>query len=382
MKPPRPKLESPPNPIARIDGRDYLYFIGTGYLGLQGHPEVIRAACEAVERYGLHAATSRTGLGSTAPLLAVEQRAAEFFGCEDAVYFAAGYAGNIILLRAIENDFDAIFVDESSHFCVFEAIERSGRPVFRFRCRDAADLAESLRQNLKPAARPLVITDGVFTGQGTIAPLPDHLAVLDGYAGAGLAIDDAHGVGAIGRHGRGTFDHFGLFDRVNRGDDGTGGQPTALYLAATLSKALGGYGGIIPGSERFVERVRKASHWYEGSNSPPAPVTAASARALELILADPDCFQRLRANVRRLREGLRALGFEIDDSPAPIVCLVAGDAENMQRIKSELMAQGIAVPYRAGYSGMGPAGCIRLAVFATHTEAMIRRLLDALRQVR
>jgi 7-keto-8-aminopelargonate synthetase-like enzyme len=148
-----------------------------------------------------------------------------------------------------------------------------------------------------------------------------------------------------------------------------------------LSKALGGFGGIIPGSERFIEHVRRASHWYDGATAPPAPVTAASARALELLQADPDLRARLRANVRRLKDGLRAMGFDVDDTPVPIICLVVGDAENMRRMQQELMRRGIAVAYIAAYSGLSVAGGLRIAVFATHTDDMIQRFLDELRRL-
>jgi 8-amino-7-oxononanoate synthase len=381
-----PIAESPPGPVMRIDGREYLYFVGTGYLGLQAHPEVIRAACEAAQRYGLHSATSRAGFGNTPPTLSVERRAAEFFGSEASFYFPAGYAGNSILLRAVESGFDAVFLDEHSHYCVCEAVSQSGRPAFRFRHRDAADLADNLRTHLQPGQRPLVMTDGVFSVRGTIAPLADYVATLANHPGAGLLVDDAHGVGVLGHRGRGTLEYFGLFDdHVNteimsplsqreRGD-------CAVFLCATLSKALGGYGGIIPGSQRFVEHVRRASHWYDGATAPPAPVTAASARALELIQADPDLRARLWSNVRRLKDGLRAMGFDVDDTPVPIICLVIGDAENMRRIQQELMRRGIAIAYIAAYSGLSAAGGLRIAVFATHTEEMIQRFLDEFRHV-
>jgi 7-keto-8-aminopelargonate synthetase-like enzyme len=387
MKSHTPITESPTGPLVRIDGREYLYFVGTGYLGLQAHPEVIRAACEAAQRYGIHSATSRAGFGNTPPTLSVERRAAEFFGTEASFYFPAGYASNSILLRAIENDFDALFVDEYSHYCVCEAASQSGRPTFRFRHRDASDLADNLHKHLHPGQRPLVMTDGVFSVRGTIAPLADYVASLANYPGAGLLVDDAHGVGVLGNRGRGTLEHFGLFDGVHedsvnskivsplitqeRGD-------CALFLCATLSKALGGYGGIIPGSQGFIDCVRAASHWYDGATSPPAPVTAASARALELIQADPDLRTRLWSNVRRLKDGLRAMGFDVDDTPVPIICLVVGDGENMRRIQQELMRHGIATAYIAAYSGLSAAGGLRIAVFAAHTDEMIQRLLDEL----
>lgn len=370
-----PITESSLGPIVRIDGRECLYFVGTGYLGLQSHVEVIRAACEAAQQFGLHIATSRAGFGNTPPTLLVERRTAEFFGCEDSFYFSAGYAGNSILLRAIESGFDAIFLDEHSHYSVLDAAVQSGRPTFRFRHRDAGDLTEAMRRHLSPGQRPLVMTDGVFSVRGTIAPVADYRAALADFPEAGLLVDDAHGVGVLGDRGRGTLEHFGLFDR--RVNDDT----SRLFLCATLSKAIGGFGGIIPGSERFIERVRKASHWYDGATSPPAPVTAASARALEMIQSDPELRGRLWSNVRLMKDGLRAMGFDVDDTPVPIICLIAGDAENMQRIQRELMGRGIAVAYIAAYSGLSVTGGIRIAVFATHTEAMIRQLLDELRRL-
>jgi 7-keto-8-aminopelargonate synthetase-like enzyme len=385
-----PIAESPPGPVVRIDGAEYLYFVGTSYLGLHGHPEVIRAACEATERYGIHSATSRGGFGNTPPTLSCERHAAEFFGSEASFCFPSGYAGNSILLRAVGSDFDALLVDEHSHYCVFEAAAQSGRPLLRFRHRDAGDLADNLRKHLKPQQRPLLMTDGVFSVRGTIAPLADYIAALADYPGAGLLVDDAHGVGVLGRRGRGTLEYFGLFEGVYAGSVNSKivsplatreKGDSAVFFCATLSKALGGYGGIIPGSQRFIESVRSASHWYDGASAPPAPVAAASARALEMIQADPDLRPRLWANVRRLKDGLRAMSFDVDDTPVPIICLVLGDAANMRRIQQELMRRGIAVAYMAAYSGLPAAGGLRIAVFATHTGVMIQRLLDELRQV-
>ncbi len=380
-----PIAESPPGATTRIDGRDYLYFVGTGYLGLQGHPEVIRAACEAVERYGLHSATTRAGFGNTPPTLSAERRAAEFFGTEAALVLPTGYASNEVLLRAVAENFDAVFIDEYSHYCVFEAARRSERPVVPFHHRDAGDLAQKLRERLQPGGRPLVMTDGVFSVRGTIAPLADYCGAMAGYSGAGMLIDDAHGVGVLGHSGRGTLEHYGLFDGMYKGTINATASPTkggpVSFLCATLSKALGGYGGIIPGRQPFIEQVRRASHWYDGSTPPPAPVTAASARALELVMADPGLRERLWTNVRRMKTGLRAMGFDTDDTPVPIICLTVGDAEKMRRIQRELMQRGVVVAYMAAYSGLGTAGGLRIAVFATHDEAMIGRFLDELRQL-
>lgn len=376
-----PVMQSPPGAETVIDGRRYLYFAGTGYLGLQGHPEVIGAACEATRQYGIASATSRGGFGDTPPVLEVERRAAELFATDDAFYFATGYVGNHLLALLLEGSYDAVFVDERSHYCVFEAARLSARPVFRFHHRDAGDLAASLRANLGPGQRPLVTSDGVFAARGTIAPVADYCTELARYDGAALSIDDAHAVAVLGRHGRGTYEHAELAaDAVNR-DAHSEGPPDAgpaLYACGTLSKAVGGFGGILPGARAFIDRVRSHSPYYRGASGPPVPAAAATARALELILADPGLRRRLWENVRLLKTGLRALGLETDDTPVPIVSLSIGDAANMQRIQRELAAHGILIAHMH-YAGLGPEGALRLAVFATHTPEMIGRLLEELK---
>ena len=375
-----PIMQSPPGCRTTIDGREYLYFAGTGYLGLQGHPEVIRAACEATERFGIGSATSRTAFGNTPPVLEVERRAAEFFGLDEAFYFMSGYVANNVLILALERSFDAVFVDELSHYCVFEAAQLSSRPLFRFRHCDAQDLQAKLRANLKPAQLPLVITDGVFAAKGTIAPVAEYRAVLSNYPGALICVDDAHGFGVLGAGGAGTLEHFGLFDAgVNAGIEPQ--QGPRLFVCGTLSKAVGGFGGIIPGSRRFIERLKTTSHYYRGASAPPAGAAAATARALELLIADPSMRTRLWENVDALKGGLRGMGLQVDRTPVPIICLTIGGAENMQRIQRELMHRGIVIAYIAAYSGLGPEGALRLAVFATHTQEMIRQLLDELQRL-
>jgi len=378
-----PRMQSPPGAHTVIDGRRYLYFAGTGYLGLQGHAEVIRAACEATEQYGIGSANSRTAFGNLPPTLDVERQAAAFFGVEDAFYFASGYLGNHILALMLENQFDAVFVDELSHYSVFEAVRLSGRPVFRFRHGEPEHLAGSLKTHLEPGQRPLVAGDGVFAARGTIAPVAQYRSVLAEYPGAILSIDDAHGLGVLGMEGRGTFEHAGLFDRgVNcHGDVHPGSDCPRLFFCGTLSKAIGGYGGIIAGSGEFIERLKSTSPHYGGASAPPVPAAAATARAIQIVRARPEMRMRLWKNAEALKSGLCRMGLEADDTPVPIACLTLGDAENMRRIQRELMRRGIVIAYMAAYSGLGPEGALRLAVFATHTEEMIAQLLEQMRRL-
>ena len=375
---PMPIMQSPPGAETVIDGRRYIYFVGTGYLGLQGHPEVIRAAGEAARQYGIGSATSRAGFGDTPPLLEVERLAGEFFGSEGAFYFVSGYLGNEILIRLIGSAVDAVFVDQCSHYCVVEAAHLIGKPVHTFAHLDVDDLAGKLRKELPPGGRPLVMSDGVFAALGTIAPVAEYRELLREYPGSTLLVDDAHALGVLGENGRGTFEHAGLGgDGVNvrlPGGDRPGSP--CLLMCGTLSKAVGGFGGIVPANATIMDGIKSTSHYYEGASAMPVPVAAATAKALEIVLAQPELRARLHENVRSLKSGLRRLGLETDDTPVPIISLGLGDGANMRRIQEELAERGIMIAYRATYAGLGPQGAIRIAVFATHTKQQIERLLD------
>lgn len=377
-----PVMQSAPGAETTIDGRRYLYFGGTGYLGLQGHPEVIQAACAAAQQYGIGSATSRSGFGDTPPVRDVERQAAMLFDREDALYLMSGYVSNHVLTLAMEGAFEAVFVDELAHYCIVEAARLSGRPVVRFRHRDPEDLRTSLHKELRDGARPLVMTDGVFAALGRIAPLIEYRRVLAEYPGAILLVDDAHAIGVLGETGRGTYEHLGLFESVSLACP----QPATrdgVYplVCGTLSKAAGGFGGIIPGSRAIIERLRTTSPYYTGASATPVPVAAATARALELMRSQPQLRKRLWNNVRTVKSGLRALGFDVEPTPVPVIALSIGTADNMQRIHRQLRDLGILVPYMPTYAGLGPAGALRLAVFATHTEAMLAQLLDTLGRV-
>lgn len=374
-----PVMTSAPGPMTCIDGRTYCYFAGTSYLGLAGHPGVVEAACAAVRQYGVHTATSRTGFGNNPVTLEVEQRAAEFFGSEAAFYFASGYAGNHIVGQALAAQVDAVFVDEAAHYCLIEAARLIGKPVVSFHHRDPADLARCLRGHLRPGQRPLVLTDGVFSVSGRLAPVPEYLAVLEPYAPASLHLDDAHGLAVLGEHGRGTFEHFALWSPAVNGN--ADNHNTQITVCGTLAKAVGGFGGIIPGTREFLRRVRVASHYFDGASAPSSADAGATAQALQIVQRQPELRRQLCQNVSQLRAGLRAMGLAVEDGPAANFSVEIGAAENMRRIHSGLKAAGFIVPYITAYAGLGPQGALRFAVCAGHTPEMIENLLAALRKL-
>lgn len=367
-------MQSAPGPETIIDGVRYLYFGGTSYLGLANHPEVIEAGCAALRRYGVHSATTRARFGTNPPVLEVERRAAEFFGTEDAFYFGSGYQSNHILVAALAADADVVLVDEAAHYCVLEATRLAGIPVHTFRHRDPTDL----RRVAAPHHRVLVLADGVNPSTGTEAPVREYLAALANRQYATLLLDDAHGFGVLGEHGRGLLDELNLWPHVNGGPAVNG---VRLCVGGTLAKALGGFGGIIPGTREFVERARKSSHYFDGASAPASAEAGATAKALELVLREPELRDRLRTNVRHVRAGLRELGLIVPDGDTANFGVTVGDAANMRRIHEALKARGIMLPYVGAYSGLPPEGVLRFAIFATHTTAQLDRLLAELRAV-
>jgi 8-amino-7-oxononanoate synthase len=368
-------LESPPGAEVIIDGKRYLYFAGTAYLALQGHPDVIRAGAEAIQKYGVHTATSRGGYGTSPPVLEVERLAAEWFGTEAAYYFISGYWGNHLTLSALSGEFDIAFYDEQSHYCVVEALRLSGVPVVSFAHRSCDDLKDKLRSMVSAGERPLVITDGVFAASGRIAPVDAYIALLQDYAGSILALDDAHSAGVLG-DGRGTFAYFG-FSASHVNTLATTSGPR-LFCSATCSKALGGSGGIIAGTQEWIARIMASSRIPNAASVPAAPVAGATAAALKLVASQPELRASLLDNARTLRHGLFTAGHPVEDSPVPFLGLVIGSANRMRTIQAMLRERGIIVAYFPTYSGVGSDGQLRIAVSAAHTQQMIHKLLSVL----
>ncbi len=384
-----PVMQSPPGPRVVIDGRETLYFAGTGYLGLQGDPRVIEAACEAARTYGVHPATSRTGFGESPPLVAVEELAARFFRTERALYLVSGYAGMSTLVQAAPRPPALILADDWLHLAGRDASVLSGARVERFTHSDPDDLRAQLARH-GGRGPVFVLCDGVSPVRGDVAPINAFLSVLQAHGDARLIVDDAHGVGVLGRNGRGTLEHAvdeaGEPIGVNSENvaDPAGSRASPLgrlaWMCGTLSKAIGGSGGIIAGDEAFIARLKATANWYHGAAASPAPAAGATATALAVCLAEPERREALRRNAAQLRAGLRGLGLDLPDHPTPIVCVEIGDGANMARLQAALLARGIAIAHSRNYAGVDDEGALRIAVFATHTSGMIGELVEAMRR--
>lgn len=360
-------MQSPVGATVVIGGKRYDYFAGCGYLGLQNHPEVLAAAHQAIEEYGLSTATSRGGYGEHPLYDELEQQACAYFDCQKVLYFASGYLGMGILLQGGSKANDHLFIDAHGHYSVWDAARASNLPVTVFPHRNLERLQDLLKSELHTGERPVILSDGVFPISGELAPVPELLKLSEEYDGM-LYLDDAHGVGAIGQHGRGTLDYFGI-------------NNPRLRTTATLSKALGGWGGILWGEKKWIDKLDRRSGVMAGSSPPPLVMAAASARALQLARTQPQLRQRLWENVRLARQGFSGRGWELEESPVPILCLKARDGINLNRMRDGLFARGIAVEVVRNYTSAPPGGALRIAIFASHTSEQIERLVESIWQL-
>jgi 8-amino-7-oxononanoate synthase len=361
------EMGSAPGPETVINGKRYLYFGGTGYYSFQSHPELVQAALKATTDFGIGTATSRNVFGTSALYLEVEKTAAAFFGTEDAIYLPSGYLINIAGLQALAatHQFDSMFVDDGAHWSITDFMYALRKPVYTFAHGDGEDLKNQLKKNLRPGEKPLVLSDGIFPAFGKIAPIPDYFKAIEAYSGC-MWLDDCHAIGVIGQNGRGTYEHYGL-------------QSDRLYFGGTLSKAVGAHGGIIPGKQDFILPIR-TGHVANGANASPAAAAGAAVKGMQLLMSKPELRQRLGDNARQLKSGLKAMGFDQDDSPIPIAAWILKTAADMDRVHAELMNRGIAIQ-RTHYVGTGVNGALRAVVFANHRPDQITRMLDELKKL-
>jgi 7-keto-8-aminopelargonate synthetase-like enzyme len=356
--------ESKLRPVTVINGKEYLYFAGTGYFQLQSNAEVMAAAINAIKSYGVGSATSRTINGSTPLILKLEKKIADFFQQEDAAYLPSGYLSNLAGLQALDRMgvYHVVFMDEKSHYSNVAAALTSGKKVVRFRHLDVEDLKNKLKHSLEIGKKPLIVSDGLFPIWANIPSIPDYLELAENYDGA-VWVDDAHGVGILGESGRGVYEHFKL-------------SSLRLYMGATLSKAFGGYGGFIAGNARFLQTV-KTGDVMTGTNSPPAAMAGASLRGLELVKNNPDFLRRLRSNAVYLKRKMKEIGIVVAENNLPIVTFSLESTEKMKRIQHLLMEKGIYIQY-VKYVGSGANGVLRIVVSSVHTKEEIDFLATSL----
>jgi len=359
-------FEGPQGPRAIIDGREVVNLSSNNYLGLANHPRVREAAIKAIEEYGAGTASVRSIAGTMSLHAELERRLAAFKRTEAALVFQSGFTANAGTVAAILGKEDIIISDELNHASIIDGCRLSRAQIKIYPHRDVAALRRLLEES-RGARRVLVVTDGVFSMDGDIAPLPDIVAVAKEY-GAITMVDDAHASGVLGTNGRGTVDHFGLHGQVD-------------IQVGTLSKAIGILGGYVAGSKLLIDYLIQRARPFLFSTSHPPAVTAACLAALDILETEPELIQRLWDNARYFREGLADAGFDVSGSETPIIPVIVGEGDKAMRLSDRLFdegvfAQGIAYP-------TVPRGKarVRTIVTAAHTRDDLDQALAAFRKV-
>ncbi|MFQ5611896.1 MAG: glycine C-acetyltransferase [Anaerolineae bacterium] len=361
-------IESAQDAWLVVDGQRVLNFCSNNYLGLANHPGLRRAAAEAIERYGVGPGAVRTIAGNTALHNELEEKLAAFKGAEAAIAYQSGFNANIAVIPALMGRGDLIISDALNHASIIDGVRltRAGRAVYRHN--DPDDLARVLAEAAgKGYGKVLVVTDGVFSMDGDIAPL-DQIVDVAEPAGALVMVDDAHGEGVLGHGGRGIVDHFGLRGRVD-------------LEIGTLSKAFGVVGGYAAGPARLIEYLRQRSRPFLFSSASTIPDTAACIAAVDLLAASTELVDRLWANARAFKAEMSALGFDTGLSQTPIVPVMLGQAPLAQRFSRRLFEEGV-FAMAIGYPTV-PRGKarIRVMISATHSEADLAQGVDAFARV-
>jgi glycine C-acetyltransferase len=356
-------LESASAAESRFDGREVINLASNNYLGLTTHPKLIAAAIEATRKFGVGSGAVRTISGTMKLHMDLEERIARFKHAEACVVFQSGFAANAGTVSAILGPDDHIISDELNHASIIDGCRLSKAKIHVFPHKDAAGAGKILEGLSSVSGRKLLITDGVFSMEGDIGPLPALVEVAEKY-GAIMMVDDAHASGVLGRNGRGTVDHFNLHGRVH-------------IQVGTLSKAIGVLGGYVCGSRDLIEFLYHRARPFLFSTSHPPGVAAACMAAFDVLEQEPERIQNLWDNTKYFKQGLTGAGFNTGMSETPITPVLVGEAKTAHQLSAALFEEGVLA------TGIGfptvPEGKarVRTIVTATHTRQELDRALEA-----
>jgi len=322
-------LEGPQEPVSVIDGKEVVNLTSNNYLDLANHPALKKAAKAAIDKYGVGTAAVRPIIGTMDIHMALEKRLAEFKGTEAALVFQSGFTVNVACCQSLMTDAgDLLISDELNHASIIDGarLAKAARKVYPHK--DMKALQAILETpEARGARRKMIVTDGVFSMDGDLAPLPKIVELAEKY-GAFVMVDDAHASGVMGRNGRGTPDHFGLTQRVQ-------------IQIGTLSKAIAAIGGYVAGSKSLRDYLASVGRPFTFSSSHPPSVTATCIAALDLLTLEPQRIEKLWSNARHFKEGLKKLGFDTGASETPITPVIVGDTAKAQKFSSRLFEEGV-----------------------------------------
>ena len=351
---------SAPTGTINLDGRDVVLLGSNNYLGLSTHPKVIAAAVEATRTFGTGASGSRLISGNSELYTTIETNLAEVKGTEAALVFNSGYAANTSVIPVLAGEGDLILSDVLNHASIIDGCRLSHATKKVYQHCDVEHLKTLLSES-HAFRRRLIVTDGVFSMDGDIAPLPD-ICDLAAEHNAMVLVDDAHGFGVLGKDGGGTVAHFGL-------------EGTNIIQMGTLSKAVGALGGYIAGSHSLIELlVNRARGFIFTTGLPPATLAAANT-ALDLIRSAPDLRQRLFCHAKCLKAALMDLGYTVLPSETQILPVILGSPQRATNVAESLLAEGVFAPAIRPPAVPSDTSRLRITVMATHTEAEIQQAI-------
>jgi glycine C-acetyltransferase len=360
-------IDSAQGPVIDIDGSAVLNFCANNYLGLANHQRLREAAKRAIDRYGVGPGAVRTIAGTLRPHVELDQRLAAFKGVQSAISFQSGFAANLAVIPALVGKDDLIVSDELNHASIIDGCRLSRAAVKRYAHADPEDLEQVLAEQRGSFGRALVITDGVFSMDGDVAPLDKILAAAKAHD-ALLMVDDAHGEGVLGRGGRGIVDHFDLHGQVD-------------VEVGTLSKAFGVVGGMVAGDPRIVEWLHQRARPFLFSSAMTIPDVAACLEAIDILEESTELVDRLWANGRYFKAELKMMGFDTGVSTTPITPVMLGEAALAQDFSRALFDAGVfamAISFPTVPAGKAR---IRVMMSAAHTQDHLDQGLEAFAKV-
>lgn len=359
-------IDSPMDAWVTIDGRRLLNFCANNYLGLANHPRICQAAKQGVEAYGVGPGAVRSIAGTTSLHVELEQKLAEFKHAEACITFQSGFTANLATIPALVGPGDLIFSDELNHASIIDGCRLSRAEVIRYAHNDIGDLRAKIAER-EDYNRRLIITDGVFSMDGDIAPLDKITEVAEEF-GIMLMVDDAHGEGVLGHGGRGIVDHFGLHGRVD-------------VEVGTLSKAFGVVGGLVAGKAIIIEWLRQRGRPFLFSSAMTAPDAAACIEAVKILGESTELIDRLWSNAELFRKEMKAMGFNTGFSQTPIVPVMLGEASLAQQFSRRLLEEGVFAMAIAFPTVAKGKARIRVMNSAAHNHSDIEIALETFNRV-
>jgi 8-amino-7-oxononanoate synthase len=359
-------IESAQEPVVTMNGGSVIMLGSNNYLGLANHPEIKTAAARALETYGSGTAGSRFLNGTLDIHVELEERLATFMGRDAALTFSTGFQVNLGTISSLLSSQDTVILDSLNHACILDGARLSFGRVLKYRHNDMSSLEERLR-SVGSGQGKLVVVDGVFSMEGDVADLPGIVALKQQYGGR-LMVDDAHGIGVFGEHGRGTAEHFGLEHETD-------------LIMGTFSKSLAAVGGFITGDHAVIEWIKHHARSLIFSASPPPASVASVLKALEIIEREPERRQQLWESTNFMKRELCNLGFDTGSSASPVIPVVVGEDLAAFRMTTRLQEEGVfANPVVSPAVPPGRA-MIRTSYMATHTREHLEQALEAFSKV-